>query len=49
MSSPMTTKQMALRVVAAVSGAALLAYLIWRVGPGDLLREHLHVRLGTWL
>src|SRR5271157_3791628 len=34
-----TTRQRALRAIAAVSGIALLAYLIWRAGPGNLLRN----------
>src|SRR5277367_5251323 len=36
-SKPATMRQMAFRTFAAVSGATLLAYLIWRVGPGNLL------------
>ena len=39
MSKPSTTSRKALRIVAAVSGAALLAYLIWRVGPADLVEN----------
>ena len=39
MSKPATMRQMAFRAVAAVSGIALLAYLIWRVGPGNLLEN----------
>jgi hypothetical protein len=38
-SKPTTTRQKALRAIAAVSGAALLAYLIWRVGAGNLLEN----------
>jgi uncharacterized protein (TIRG00374 family) len=39
MSSPTTMRQMALRAAAAVSGAAVLACLISRVGPGRLLQN----------
>ena len=39
MSKATTTRQRALRAIAAVSGIALLAYLIWRVGPGNLLEN----------
>ena len=38
MSKP-TTRQKVFRAIAAVSGIALLAYLIWRVGPGNLLEN----------
>jgi phosphatidylglycerophosphate synthase len=38
-SKPTTTRQKAFRAIAAVSGIALLAYLIWRVGPGNLLEN----------
>src|ERR1700743_1225214 len=34
-----TTRQKVFRAIAAVSGIALLAYLIWRVGPGNLLEN----------
>ena len=39
MSKPTTTRQKAFRAIAAVSGIALLAYLTWRVGPGNLLEN----------
>jgi phosphatidylglycerophosphate synthase len=45
-SKPTTTRQKALRAIAAVSGIALLTYLIWRVGPGNLL-ENIST-LGWW-
>src|SRR5271154_4320295 len=38
-SKPTTIRQMAFRAIAAVSGIALLACLIWRVGPGNLLNN----------
>jgi hypothetical protein len=38
-SKPTTTRQKAFRAIAAVSGIALLAYLIWRVGPGTVLEN----------
>jgi len=38
-SKPTTIRQKAFRAIAAVSGIALLAYLIWRVGPGNLLEN----------
>jgi phosphatidylglycerophosphate synthase len=38
-SKPTTTGQKAFRAIAAVSGIALLAYLIWRVGLGNLLEN----------
>ena len=37
--SERTAKQIALHTIAAISGCALLAYLIWRVGPANLLRN----------
>ena len=39
MSKPTTTRQKVLRAMATVSGIALLAYLTWRVGPGNLLEN----------
>ncbi len=39
MSKSVTMRQMAFRAAAAVSGTALLAWLIWRVGPGILLEN----------
>ena len=39
MSKPTTTRQKAFRAIAAASGIALLASLIWRVGPGNLLQN----------
>ena len=39
MSKPTTIRQRASRAIAAASGIALLAYLIWRVGPGNLLEN----------
>src|SRR5271163_3547200 len=37
--NPTTKRQIAFRGIAAISGSALLAYLIWRAGPGNLLRN----------
>ena len=39
MPNPTTKRQIAFRGIAAISGSALLAYLIWRAGPGNLLRN----------
>jgi phosphatidylglycerophosphate synthase len=39
MSKSVTMRQMAFRAAAAVSGTALLAWLIWRVGPSILLEN----------
>ena len=39
MSRPVTKKQLPFRGIAVISGSALLAYMIWRAGPGNLLRN----------
>ena len=39
MSNPTTKRQMTFRGITAVSGCALLVYLIWRAGPGNLLQN----------
>src|SRR5271155_2524865 len=38
-SNPTTKRQMAFRGITAISGCALLVYLIWRAGPGNLLQN----------
>jgi phosphatidylglycerophosphate synthase len=38
-SRPVTKKRLLFRSIAVISGSALLAYLIWRTGPGILLRN----------
>ena len=39
MSKPPAARRIAVRTAAIVSGGALLAYLVWRVGPGNLLKN----------
>lgn len=39
MSKPPTARRMVFRTMAVVSGGALLAYLVWRVGPANLLKN----------